>query len=116
MKRWIKWVAAAVLLLALAWLMVGRDYHESAAVVQDGVTFYPRADRLYAFAGIYTWDGAGDTVEYVIPDQRSRLWAALSTVPPSKSCPTAGVWRCRRLSGVRSNTIWSRRKMPHPLR
>lgn len=69
MKRWIKWVAAAVLLLALAWLMVGRDYHESAAVVQDGVTFYPRADRLYAFAGIYTWDGAGDTVEYVIPDR-----------------------------------------------
>ena len=59
---------AAALILALAWLMAGRDYHESAAVAQDGVTFYPRADRLYAFAGIYTWDGAGDTVEYVIPD------------------------------------------------
>lgn len=69
MKRWMKWAMAAALILALAWLMVGRDYHESAAVVQDGVTFYPRADRLYAFAGIYTWDGAGDMVEYVIPDR-----------------------------------------------
>ena len=69
MKRWIKWAAAAVLLLALVWLMAGRDYHESAMVERDGVRYYLRADHLRAFAGVCVWDGAGDTVDYRIPDR-----------------------------------------------
>ena len=69
MKRWIKWVAAAVLLLALVWLMAGRDYHESAMVERDGVRYYLRADRLRAFAGVCVWDGESDTVDYTIPDR-----------------------------------------------
>lgn len=69
MKRWIKWAAAAVLLLALVWLMAGRDYHESAMVERDGVRYYLRADRLRAFAGVCVWDGEGDTVDYHIPDR-----------------------------------------------
>lgn len=69
MKRWIKWVAAAVLLLALVWLMAGRDYHESAMVERDGVRYYLRADHLQAFAGVCVWDGESDTVDYTIPDR-----------------------------------------------
>ena len=69
MKRWGKWAAAAVLLLALIWLMAGRDYYQNAAVEQDGVIFCPRADRLKAFAGTCAWNGEGDTVAYTIPDR-----------------------------------------------
>lgn len=69
MKRWIKWAAAAVLLLALVWLMAGRDYHKSAMVERDGVRYYLRADRLRAFAGVCVWDGESDTVDYRIPDR-----------------------------------------------
>ena len=69
MKRWMKWSAAVVLLLALVWLVAGRDYHKSAMVEQAGVRYYLRADRLRAFAGVCAWDGEGDTVDYLIPDR-----------------------------------------------
>ena len=69
MKRWVKWAAAAVLLLALVWLMAGRDYHESAMVERDGVRYYLRAARLRAFAGVGVWEGESDTVDYRIPDR-----------------------------------------------
>ena len=69
MKRWGKWIAAAVLLLALIWLAAGRDYYAGDAVEQDGVIFYPRADHLKAFAGTCAWNGEGDTVAYTIPDR-----------------------------------------------
>ena len=69
MKRWVKWSAAAVLLLALVWLVAGRDYHQNAMAEQDGVRYYLRADRLRAFAGVCVWDGEGDTVDYCIPDR-----------------------------------------------
>lgn len=69
MKRWVKWSAAALLLLVLVWLVAGRAYHKSAVVEQDGVRYYLRADRLRAFAGVCVWDGEGDTVDYSIPDR-----------------------------------------------
>lgn len=69
MKRWIKWIAAAVLLLVLVWLMAGQNYRESAMAERDGVRYYLRADRLRAFAGACIWDGESDTVDYRIPDR-----------------------------------------------
>ena len=54
-------------LLALCWS--GAEYHGEDAVTENGVTFYVRRDRQAAFAGSLTWDGEGDTVDYVIPDR-----------------------------------------------